>query len=320
MIGTDGPVVVVANQRAGGIQGLAEAVAVLRARVETVVVELAGPGEMEAALAGLPATTMIAAGGDGTLNMLVQHLWAQELLHQVVLGLLPLGTGNDLARGVGIPLEAEAAATVVLAGRPRPLDLLVDGAGTVAVNAVHGGIGGLVAARAARLKALLGRMAYVGGAAWTGARTPGWDVRVEVDGAVLAEGTVLFAGIGNGATIGGGTVLWPLARPDDGLAEVTVAFAGSIGMRLRMARALRCGCFCGVDGVVVGRGRSVRVDGEPMPYNADGEALAPSRSRSWRVQRRALRLLTPVRPDEGRRRGAGGREGEFSTIPDREGR
>ncbi len=108
---------------AGGIEGLEEAVAVLRARAETTVVEVAEPGELEAALAGLTAGTVVAAGGDGTLNMLVQHLWERDRLHQVVLGLLPLGTGNDLARTVGIPLDAEAAAAVVLGGLvlpPRP--------------------------------------------------------------------------------------------------------------------------------------------------------------------------------------------------------
>lgn len=294
MSGVDGPLVVVANERAGGIEGLEEAVTVLRARADTTVVEVAEPGELRAALVGLDRGTVVAAGGDGTLNMLVQHLWEQGRLHQVVLGLLPLGTGNDLARTVGIPLDAEAAAAVILSGRSRPLDLLVDGAGSVAVNAVHGGIGGLVATRAAPLKPLLGRMAYAAEAAWTGARTPGWDVRVEVDGAVLAKGTVLFAGIGNGATIGGGTVLWPLACPDDGLAEVTVAFAGGIGARLRLAGALRSGDPRRVDGVVMGRGRSVHIVGEAMPYNADGEALAPAPSRTWQVQGRALRLRTPV--------------------------
>ncbi|MBW3547854.1 MAG: lipid kinase [Actinobacteria bacterium] len=298
MSGTDDPLVVVANQRASGIDGLDQAVAALRKRVETTVVEVAGPGDLEAALAGLTGGTVVAAGGDGTLNMVVQHLWEQGWLHRVVVGLLPLGTGNDLARTVGIPLDASAAATVVLSGRSRPLDLLVDGAGTVAVNAVHGGIGGLVATRAAPLKPLLGRMAYVTEAAWTGARTPGWDVRVEVDGGVLAEGTVLFAGIGNGTTIGGGTVLWPLACPDDGLAEVTVAFAAGIGARLRLAGALRCGDPHRVDGVVMGRGSAVRIDGEAMPYNADGEALVPAPSRTWRVQERALRLRTPMEPAE----------------------
>ena len=298
MSGADGPLVVVANERAGGIEGLDEAVAVLRARAEATVVEVAEPGELHAALAGFDRGTVVAAGGDGTLNMLVQHLWERNRLHQVVLGLLPLGTGNDLARTVGIPLHAEAAAAVVLSGRCRPLDLLVDGAGSVAVNAVHGGIGGLVATRAAPLKPLLGRVAYAAGAAWTGARTPGWDVRVEVDGGVLAKGTVLFAGIGNGATIGGGTVLWPLACPDDGLAEVTVAFAGGMGARLRLAGALRSGGPQRVDGVVRGRGRSVRIDGEAMPYNADGEVLVPAPSRTWRVHERAWSLRCPTAAGE----------------------
>lgn len=285
---------VVANDGAGAIEGLDEAVGALRRRVETAVVRVSAPADLGGALAGIVPGTVVAAGGDGTLNMLVQHLWAHDLLDRVVVGLLPLGTGNDLARTLGIPLDAETAASVVLAGRTRALDLLVDDAGTVAVNAVHGGIGGLVAIQAAPLKPLLGRLAYAAGAALAGARTPGWEALVEVDGAVLAKGRVLFAGLGNGASIGGGTVLWPLARPDDGLAEVTVAFAGTTWSRLRLAGALRSGDPRPVDGVVVGRGRTVRIDGDAMPYNADGEALPPSSLRTWRLQPRAWRVLAPV--------------------------
>jgi diacylglycerol kinase family enzyme len=307
MSAPEGRLTVVANDRAGAIQGLDQAVAVLRARVETAMVRVSGPADLAAALAGAVPGVVVAAGGDGTLNMLVQHLWANDLLERVVVGLLPLGTGNDLARRVGIPREAEAAAAVVLEGRARPLDLLVDDAGTVAVNAVHGGIGGLVAMRAAPLKPFLGRLAYAAGAAVTGARTPGWDTRVEVDGAVLAKGPVLFAGVGNGMSIGGGTVLWPLAQADDGLAEVTVALAGSTWSRLRLAGALRSGDPRRVDGVVVGRGRTVRIDGEAMPYNADGELLAPSPARTWQVQARAWRLLAPAgNPLEHRHPGAPG--------------
>lgn len=184
----------------------------------------------------------------------------------------------------------------MLSGRPRPLDLLVDDTGTAAVNAVHCGVGGLAVRHAAPLKPLLGRLAYRVGAAWAGASARGWQVRVELDGRVLSEGAVLFVGIGNGTTIGGGTVLWPQARPDDGLADIVVAAAGSTVERLKVARALRSGDPQGAEGVATGRGTSLHVGGEPIPYVIDGEPCASRPSRSWRVHPAAWRLLVPAVP------------------------
>ena len=57
------------------------------------------------------------------------------------IALVPLGTGNDLARALDLPLDAADAARLVLTGRPQPMDLLVDDAGGVVVNAVHVGVG-----------------------------------------------------------------------------------------------------------------------------------------------------------------------------------
>ncbi len=99
---------------------------------------------------------MVAAGGDGTLHVVAQRLRRLGLLADAVLGLSPLGTGNDLARTVGIPLDPRATAAVVLSGRPRPLDLLVDDRGGVAVNAVHCGVGGVAVRHAAPLEPWLG--------------------------------------------------------------------------------------------------------------------------------------------------------------------
>lgn len=123
----------------------------------------------------------------------------------------------------------------------------------------------------------------------------GLRVRVELDDHVLVEDNVVFVGIGNGATIGAGTVIWPHASPDDGLAEVVVAAAGSMLSRLELAAALRRGQPDHVDGVVLARGTSLRVCGEPIPQIADGESRPSSSDRSWRVQPGAWRLLAPAR-------------------------
>ena len=65
----------------------------------------------------------------------------RQELTTAVLGLLPLGTGNDFARGTDLPLDPVAAAEVVLRDNPRPMDLVVDEVGEVVVNGVHVGVG-----------------------------------------------------------------------------------------------------------------------------------------------------------------------------------
>ena len=148
----------------------------LRTGVQPVVVVDMSDATLDEALRAVAGRTVVAAGGDGTLRVLVQHLWQLGLLSHTVVGLLPLGTGNDFAGTVGIPLDAQAAAGVVLSGCSRPFDLLADDGGTVAVNAVHCGVGGLAVKHAGPLKPLLGRTAYRLAAAWAGARAQGWDV------------------------------------------------------------------------------------------------------------------------------------------------
>lgn len=292
-MGGPAPLVVVTNRRARGIDGLDDGLSVLRAGAVVAVVDLSDRRGLEGRLAGPGAETLVVAGGDGTLHLLVQHLWDRGVLGERVVGLLPLGTGNDFARAVGLPLDPGAAAEVVLRGHPRSLDLLVDDAGRIAVNAVHCGVGGLAVRHAAPLKPLLGRLAYRVGAAWAGAKAPGWQVGVELDGRVLYEGRVLFVGAGNGTTIGGGSLVWPRARPDDAVADVVVAPAGTTLARLKVARALRAGAAEAADGVVTGRGTSLVVRGEPIPYVVDGEPHGALARRSWRAHPGAWRLLVP---------------------------
>lgn len=243
--------------------------------------------------AAYASEVVVAAGGDGTVGAVVGHLRRCGLLPETVVGLLPLGTGNDLARAVGLPLEPEAAAATVIHGCPRPLDLLVDDAGRVAVNAVHAGIGGVAAAQAAPLKPFLGRMAYRLGALSAGVSARSWRLSVHVDRRPLFEGRALWFGIGNGATIGGGTALWPAARPDDGLLDVLVVQERHIISRVTMAAALRMGNPSRISGVSVAQGSSVRIEGDPIPENIDGEVGTREAVGNWRIEEGAWRLLAP---------------------------
>jgi len=134
---------------------------------------LGSPDQLDALLGAHPHRLVVAAGGDGTLHLLVAALHARGELASRVIGLVPLGTGNDFARTVGIPLAAIAAARVVLQGSPREVDLLTDDAGGVVVNAVH--LGHRRSRRSCR------------GAAETSARDARVPYRCAAGGAALAR-------------------------------------------------------------------------------------------------------------------------------------
>ena len=283
------------NTSAGSTEdaALESAVAALRdAGADVDVVPLREPGDLDTALDRRGRRTVVLAGGDGSVHTAVAALHRRGELTDVPLGLLPMGTGNDLARTLGIPLDPVAAAAALLQARPRRLDLLVDDADGVGVNVVHVGVGAEAAQRAASLKAGLGKAAYPVGGVLAGATASGWDLSVSVDGAdVDLDGPALMVAVANGRTIGGGAVLAPDAEPDDGLLDLVVATSTGPLARLGFGADLRSGEHVARDDVLVVRGREVCVSGEPFPLNADGEIEVDVRARTWRVQPAAWSLL-----------------------------
>jgi YegS/Rv2252/BmrU family lipid kinase len=288
---------VVTNASAGSTddEQVDAALAVLREGADVAVEACSEPGDLDRILDGLDDRTLVLMGGDGSVHTAVGALRRRgELSPDVPLGLVPLGTGNDLARTLGIPLDPAAAARALLSGRPRVLDLVVDGAGGVVVNAVHLGLGAEAADRASALKDRLGKAAYTVGSVLAGTGSTGWDLRVEVDGeAVHTDEPVLMVGIANGRTIGGGAELAPAAVPDDGLLDVVVATSTGPLARLGFGVALRDGDHVERDDVLAVRGRTVRVTGEAFPLNADGELDGPLSERTWRVEPGAWALVVP---------------------------
>lgn len=286
---------VLSSALAGGTEATALAAAqhVLTAEVDVEVAATGSPADLEAALDRRGGRLPVVAGGDGSLHLLVQGLLDRGELGSTPVGLLPMGTGNDLARTVGVPLEPAAAAAAVLRGRARPLDLLVDDTGSVLVNAAHLGVGARASRAAGALKPRLGPAGYLLGSVVAGATAPAPRLRVTVDGRVLAAGVdrVLQVGIGNGRTIGGGSPLLPAARPDDGVLDVVVSLAVRPRARLSYGVALRGGRHVDRPDVLVSTGRTVTVEGEAAELNLDGELAGRVTRRSWRVEPAAWRLL-----------------------------
>jgi len=286
---------VVTNAAAGSTDDdrVAAAISVLEAAADVRVEQCAEPGDLDRVLDGRQGRTVVLVGGDGSVHTAVAALRRRgELSPDQPLGLVPLGTGNDLARTLGIPLEPADAALAVLDGSPHPLDLLVDDQDGVVVNVVHLGVGAEAAERATGLKDRLGKAAYPVGSVLAAAGPTGWDLRVEVDGSVVeVDGQALMVAVANGRTIGGGAEVAPDAAPDDGLLDVVVATSTGPLARLGFGVALREGEHVDRDDVTTRRGRTVTVSGAPFPLNADGELDGPVASRTWRVEPAAWALL-----------------------------
>jgi YegS/Rv2252/BmrU family lipid kinase len=279
----------------GGAAGSAEddavdaARAVLAEGADVDVVTCAEPPDLHAALDGLAGRTLVIAGGDGSVHVVVDALDRRGTLAEVTLGLVPLGTGNDLARTLGIPLDPAEAARRVRGGTPQPLDRVRTPQGVV-VNAAHAGIGVAAASNAASMKGALGPVAYPAGAVAAGLTADGIALRVEVDGRRIGDGDLLVVGVGNGRTVGGGTALFPDADPADGLLDVVAIADGGVRERVRLGLAARSGDHADLDGVHVARGREITVTGTAA-WNDDGELGDPVEDRVLRVEAGAWRLL-----------------------------
>ncbi len=243
-----------------------------------------------------PLARLVLAGGDGTVHHVLAGLDDLDLLRpDQPIGLVPLGTGNDLARGVGLPLDPERAARHACGSDTRRMDVAVDSAGTLVVNAAHVGIGALAAERASSYKAALGPLGYVLGAAAAGVQASTWPMRVLVDGAEVVDRDqpLLMAGVAVGRTIGGGSPLAPEAAPDDGAVDVVVVSATGPLARLDFARRLRAGTHDERDDVLVVRGGTVRIEAATAPLNVDGELVGETGTRTWTVRRHAWSLVAP---------------------------
>lgn len=273
-----------------------------QATLDAVRDVLAEDGAVEVALtserAGLDAALdvrggrrLVLAGGDGSLHVLVERLRKRGELSDVPVGLVPLGTGNDFARHLELPLDPAEAARAILTGRPRRLDVLrSDRGGGVVVNAVHLGKGAEAAERSGALKHRLGKLAYPLGAVASVFGPRGWRLHVNVDDEVLSDGEhrVVMVAIGNGSSIGGGTPIFPAADASDGALDVLVLGPGGSGATGTGGQPFRL--------MRRGRGRAVTVTPAPgvtVGVNADGELSELNRRRSWWVDPAAWSVICP---------------------------
>jgi YegS/Rv2252/BmrU family lipid kinase len=279
------PTACVAHLGSAAWERLPEALRLLRGRFGRVPVYPASdPGDAESLAAELAAEVdvLMVFGGDGTVHEVANGLPVPAGDGPVV-ALLPGGTGNDLARAIGIPPDPVAAATELAGARPRSLDLL-DCGPRRAANGINAGFAAAATeVLSRRVKRLLGPAAYLAGGVRAGVNPPTWPARVEVDGRVV-EGEALAVVVGNGGSFGGGRWLIPEADLGDGLLDVLVVPADTSKAELarHLARDNRLpGDLPRLRGpsATVVTDMPCRLDGEPAPTPGSVTVIPAA----WRV-------------------------------------
>ena len=274
----------VAHVGSAAWERLPEALGRLRPQFGRVPVHPASdPGDAQTLAAELAdeVDVLVVFGGDGTVHEVANGLPVDG--HGPLVALLPAGTGNDLARAIGMPPDPVAAAAELADARPRTLDLLDCGARRAA-NGINAGFAAAATDRLSRrVKKALGPAAYVVGGVWAGLDPPTWPARVEVDGRVV-EGEALAVVVGNGGSFGGGRWLIPDADLGDGLLDVLVVPASASKAKLarHLAKDRRLpGDLPRLRGpsAAVVTDMPCRLDGEPLP-TPESVAVLPG---AWQV-------------------------------------
>ncbi len=247
---------------------------------------------------GEGARLVLAAGGDGTVRAAAEGLWGTD----AVLGILPLGTANVLARNLGIPRRLEEAIRVALSGRDRALDVGRTAQGLFLVAAGIGLDARMMSAFEARARHRIGLVAYVA-SALRHLGDPAFEVTVECDGGAPLHRLVAAALVGNVARLPLGIRLRPGALVDDGSLDVVLIHPrGPVGWP-RVAAAL----WGSPDRGAVERLPARRVEIRalaPQPMELDGDAVGWASSLTARVHPEAITVRVPRQPSDERLEGA----------------
>jgi diacylglycerol kinase (ATP) len=268
-----------ARAGAGRVTRRFEALApVLRERFgDYRLVITAQAAEVEAHLssaAGEGYDTVIAVGGDGTNRVLVNAM--RQTGHDFIFGTLPLGTGADWARGLGMPADPQAAARWLARAQVRPVDLgrvTIDGESSLFLNVAGTGLSGEVSRRVNSAKA---RRPWSYLLATVGALLQSSPPRMHVslDGQAWYEGDACLLAVGNGRIFGRGMQICPNAIINDGLFDVVLVEGKSKLELLPALPTLFKGTHIERDDVHVRRARHVLVEalGAALDVDMDGES------------------------------------------------
>lgn len=238
--------------------------------------------------------TIIAAGGDGTLNEVLNGIG--ENTGGVRVGLLPLGTGNDFGRTVGIPTDLDLAMDVIEGATTRAIDLVRVTSDEVRyfVNVSAGGFSGLVDEKLTpEMKKTWGPLAYLRSAAAALPDLRAYRTTVALDNDESLTLDLYNVVVANGRYVGGGTLIAPEASLDDGLLDVILIQKRSAPELALLAAQVALGNHLTSDAIVFRRASKITVNSKPgMWFNVDGELVGNEPAR-FEILPRALNFIVP---------------------------
>ena len=288
---------VILNPSAGSIQDLDDVTARL-ARLPNAEIRVTTKPGSAARFArtaiGKGRQTIVAAGGDGTLNEVINGIG--ENLGEARVGLLPLGTGNDFARSIEMPVDLEAALDVIRAGETRAVDLVRVTSDEVRyfVNVSAGGFSGLVNEKLTpEMKKTWGPLAYLRGAAAALSELRAYRTTLAFDNAESLTMELYNVVVANGRYVAGGRSIAPEASIDDGLLDVILIPERPATELALVVAQIALGTHLSSDAVIHRRAKKLTVNSKPgMWFNVDGE-LVGNEPATFEIVPRALSFIAP---------------------------
>ena len=240
-------------------------------------------------LLALGVERLIVGGGDGTLGAVAARMAHRD----TILGVLPLGTANDFARTLGIPVDIDAAAGVIGEGQVRLVDL---GRANDAYFLNVASLGMSVAATSGlspAIKRRFGTLAYLYAGALAFTRNPTFRVRVR-NGPDSIETTAYQIVVGNGRFYGGGVLVARQSSLEDGMLHAYALGTRGRWHMLTTIAMLRLGVPIDRPGDHFLQTPALRVETWPaLKVNCDGEIRTTSPV-TFAVEPKALRVFAPA--------------------------
>jgi diacylglycerol kinase (ATP) len=223
---------------------------------------------------------LLVAGGDGTVNDVVNGLGRAGFPEGVTLGILPAGTGNDLAATLAIPDDPKLAEGVIRQKRERKLDVArvrSEGVGErFFINVATGGLGAEISkANDEELKKRWGKLSYLRASLEVARNFDVRELTLYLDGEGHQVNAVNIA-VGNCRYTGGGWPATPKANPEDGLLDVVIIETLGAGDLFDLAPAVLAeSSYLDKEGVLFVRSREIRIETQPpgLEFTADGEVI-----------------------------------------------
>jgi diacylglycerol kinase (ATP) len=234
------------------------------------------------------------AGGDGTLNEVVNGL--ARAARRTRIGIIPLGTGNDFARTLGLPSSLEENIDIIKsAAKTAPIDLVrvkSKRRTRYFVNVSAGGFSGIVDRKMTRqVKRTWGPLAYLRGAAAALPNLHAYRTEILLDDDERFVAELYNVVVANGRFVAHGLPIAPTADPGDGLLDV-VLIPKLAGPELALlAAAIILGKHLSSDGTVFRRAKKIAVVSNPgMWFNVDGELVGTAPA-VFQIMPRALNFI-----------------------------